>query len=163
MMPEVRKRTQSEKRIKVLEKIGFKSEVEKLRQDYSNSKRFTEMKHSDRSKSMRTLKPISKAVNSGKFLDPTKIIAVTSSKWAIFDYFSGKYIRGYRTHDPHELSSFSKLLVFCTINTLVTKYKLDMSRFQTIVTSTVSKLFKNSKVKEDDIITLDHLLCLMLV
>ena len=103
------------------------------------------MKHSEKSKSLKSLKPIAK--NNGNFLDPTKIIAVSAHKWVIFDYFSGKYIRGYRAHDSHELAVFSKLLVFCTINTLVTKHKLDMSRFQTIVTSTVMKVYKSAIVK----------------
>ena len=102
-------------------------------------------------------------INSGKFLEPTKIISVTAPKWAIFDYYSGKYIRGYKTHDPHELTVFSKLLVFCTINTLITKHKVDSSRFQTIVTKTVVNTYKNSRLKEDDIITLDHLLYYLLM
>lgn len=79
---------------------------------------------------------------SGQFLVPTKIISVTAPKWAIFDYYNAKYVRGYRAHDQHELSVFSKLLVFCTIHTLVTKHKIDMSRFQTIVTKTVVNTYK---------------------
>ena len=67
--------------------------------------------------------------SSGHFLHPTKIIAVTALKWAIFDYYTGKYIRGYRAHNTHKLSVFSKLLVFCTVNTIITRYKIDMGRF----------------------------------
>lgn len=100
---------------------------------------------------------------SGKFLDPTKIITVSASKWVIFDYYSSKYLRGYRAHDPYELSIFSKLVVYCTLNTLITKHKIDTSRFQTIVTPTVCKFYKNSKLKVDDIIILDHLIHLLLM
>ena len=135
--------------------------MEKLRKDYSNSKRYNEIKHSEKSKSLKVLPTLHKA--TGHFLDPTKIIAVSAPKWAIFDYFSGKYIRGYRTHDPHELSAFSKLLVFCTINTIIINHKLDISRFQTIVTSSVLKLYKNSTLEEDDILTLEDLLHLMMM
>jgi hypothetical protein len=63
----------------------------------------------------------------------------------------------------HELSVFSKLLVFCTINTLITKHKIDTTRFQTIVTSSVIKFYKNSKLKVDDILTLEHLIHLLLM
>ena len=50
--------------------------------------------------------------------EPTKIISVTAHKWVIYDYYSGKYIRGYRARDTHSLAVFSKLLVFCAVNTL---------------------------------------------
>ena len=38
-----------------------------------------------------------------------------------------------------------------------------MSRFQTIVTASVIRLYKKSRLREDDIITLEHLLHLMLM
>lgn len=72
-------------------------------------------------------------------------------------------MRGYRAHDLHELSVFSKLLVFCTINTLITKHKIDTTRFQTIVTGSVIKFYKHSKLKVDDILTLEHLIHLLLM
>ncbi len=62
-------------------------------------------------------------------LEPTRIISVTAHKWVIYDLFSIQYIRGYRAHDRAELGVFSKLLVFCTINTLIKKHKLDSSKF----------------------------------
>jgi hypothetical protein len=65
----------------------------------------------------------------GNFLEPTKIISVTAHKWVIFDYYSSKYIRGYRAHDKCELNVFSKLLVFCALFTLILKHKIDISRF----------------------------------
>ena len=62
-------------------------------------------------------------------LEPTKIISVTAHKWVIYDFFSMKYIRGYRAHNKAELGVFSKLLVFCTVNTLIKKHKLDPKKF----------------------------------
>lgn len=88
---------------------------------------------------------------------------MSASKWVIYDYYSQRYVRGYRSHDEHELSVFSKLLVFCTINTLIAKHKLDVARFQTIVTPTILRFYKNSKLKVDDIVTLDHLIHLLLM
>lgn len=88
---------------------------------------------------------------------------MSASKWVIYDYFSSKYIRGYRAHDLHELSVFSKLLVFCTINALLTKHKIDSNRFQTIATASALKYYKNSKLKVDDIMTLDHLVHMLLM
>ena len=38
-----------------------------------------------------------------------------------------------------------------------------MSRFQTIVTKSVVNIYRGSKLKEDDIITLDHLLKMMIM
>jgi len=75
-------------------------------------------------------------------LEPTKIISVTAHKWAIYDYFSARYLRGYRARDSHQLNVFSKLLVFCAMNTLVEKYKLDTSRFETIVSESMLKMHK---------------------
>lgn len=88
---------------------------------------------------------------------------MSAPKWAVFDYFSSKYIRGYRAHDPHELSVFSKLLVFATINALLVKNKVDSSRFQTIVTPTVLKFYPRCALKVDDIVTLEHLIHLLLM
>jgi D-alanyl-D-alanine carboxypeptidase len=88
---------------------------------------------------------------------------VSAQKWAIFDYYSGKYLRGYRAHALHELSGFSKLLVFCTINTLAQKDKLDLTRFQTIVTASVLKYYCDCKLQVDDIITLEDLVHLLLM
>ena len=34
-------------------------------------------------------------------LEPTKIIATTAHKWVIYDYYSSRYIRGYRARDIH--------------------------------------------------------------
>ena len=50
------------------------------------------------------------------------------------------------------------MLVFCTINTIVRKNKIDTSRFQTIVSKTVVKTYKKSRLNADDIITLEHLI-----
>ena len=46
-------RSKSEKRIKHHEKIGFTQQVEKLRKDYSNTKRYNEIKYLEKSKSLR--------------------------------------------------------------------------------------------------------------
>ncbi len=62
-------------------------------------------------------------------LEPTRIISVSAHKWVIYDFFTMKYIRGYRAHNKSELGVFSKLLVFCTINTLIKKHKLDPRKF----------------------------------
>lgn len=134
-----------------------------MRKDYNNSNRYQEIKHQEKSKSLKNVSKEFYAEKSGKFLDPSKIINVSASKWAIFDYFSSKYIRGYRAHDVCELSVFSKLLVYCTLNTLITKHKIDTTRFQTIVTPTVCKFYKNSKLKVDDIILLEDLIHLLLM
>lgn len=58
--------------------------------------------------------------------EPTKIISVTAPKWALFDFYSATYIRGYRSHDAHDMSTFSKLLVFCAVNALITTHKIDL-------------------------------------
>ena len=88
-------------------------------------------------------------------LEPTKIIATTAHKWVIFDYYSSRYIRGYRARDSHNLNVFSKMLVFCAVNTLMNKHKLDISRFETIVTEGVRKLHpKECLLKADDIVSL---------
>ena len=97
-------------------------------------------------------------------LEPTKIIATTAHKWVIFDYYSSRYIRGYRARDIHELTVFSKLLVFCAVNTLVEKHKLDTNRFETIVTSGVLKLHpKPCHLIADDIVSLEDMLHLMIM
>lgn len=96
--------------------------------------------------------------------EPTKIIAVSASKWALFDYYTGKYIRGYRSHDINDLSVFSKLLVYCTINTLINKYSLDSTRFDMIVTPGILLNFPDNKtLNADDILSLKDLLTLMVV
>ena len=98
------------------------------------------------------------------YADPTKIISVTAHKWAIFDYYSSKYIRGYRARDSHSLSVFSKLVVFCAVNTLANKHKLDLSRFETIVTEGLLKMHpKPCHLKADDIISLEDLLYMMIM
>lgn len=98
------------------------------------------------------------------YVEPTKIISVTAHKWVIYDYYSGKYIRGYRARDIHPLTVFSKLLVFCAVNTLVEKHKLDISRFETIVTAGVLKMHPtDSHLKTDDIVSLEDILHLMIM
>lgn len=82
----------------------------------------------------------------------------------LYDYFSSRYIRGYRARDSHELSVFSKLLCFCAVNTIVEKYAIDAARFETIVTEGVLKLHRGEcLLKVDDIVSLEDLLHLMLI
>ena len=89
---------------------------------------------------------------------------MTAQKWAVYDYYSSRYLRGYRAHDSHELSSFSKLLVFCAVNTIIEKYHLDIARFETIVTEGVLKLHKHRcMLAADDILSLEDLMHLMIM
>jgi D-alanyl-D-alanine carboxypeptidase len=82
----------------------------------------------------------------------------------IYDYYSGKYIRGYRARDSHHLNVFSKLLVFCAVNTLLEKHKVDSSRFETIATEGVLKMHKGDcLLRPDDILSLEDLLHLMIM
>lgn len=60
----------SEKRLKELDRIGFKVEAEKLRKDYSNSYRFREIKHRERASSVKELLSKTNTIiqKSGHFL-----------------------------------------------------------------------------------------------
>ena len=70
----------------------------------------------------------------GYFLEPSRILVVSSTKWVIFDAIEEKYVRGFKNDEVHILGRFSKLLVFYCVYAILQKYFIDVSKFECIVT-----------------------------
>ncbi len=68
-------------------------------------------------------------------------------------------------HDRIKLGTYSKLLVFSTINTLILKNEIDASKFEVILTAPTKKMHSEcfSQLKIEDVASLEDVLHLMLI